>query len=229
MVNGGAARANDPHKSGSATVRVFVQAIQDRHRHVQEYLLPELERHGFPEVTVFTDYERRGHRWNATRIWEAIEEPTITLQDDVLLHPRFGDAVRVIGRHVEAGRMGAVSLFVPPRKVMLEYYGAGYTFVESYNFLWAQGLILSPSFTVGLLEFAPTVESRHDDAVMNRYCKETRNPVWTTLPSLVQHDLRIKSSIGTGTSCGGVRRETVVWDEELDPDSFSEVISVRYV
>lgn len=205
-----------------------MQAIEARHRHIQEYLLPELERQGFTRVQVFTDYERRGHRWNATRIWEAVEAPSIVLQDDVLLHPRFGEAVRVIAGHVEAGVMGAVSMFVPPRKAMLRYFADGYTFVESYRFLWAQGLLLSPSFTAGLLEFAPGVESRHDDVVMGRYCKETRNPVWTCLPSLVQHDLRIKSSIGTGTSCGGIRRETVVWDEQMDPERFSEVRSVRY-
>lgn len=209
-------------------MKVFVQAIEDRHRHVQEYLLPELQRQGCGPVQVFTDYERRGHRWNASRIWGHVTEPSIILQDDVLLHNRFGEAVRVIAGHVEAGAMDAVSLFVPPRKVMLEYWGRGCNFVESYKFLWAQGTILTPSFAAGLLDFAPQVDSRHDDVIMSEYVVHSGRPVWTCLPSLVQHDLTIKSSIGTGTSCGGIRRETVAWDDELDPESFREVRSVRY-
>jgi len=213
-------------------VRVYIQAIPQRHGYVQERIFPALD--SCPVVTetrVFTDWDRHGPLWNAMRIWADIaegQEPALILQDDVILHPDFTVGLREILEHVFEGRMEAVSLFAPPRKVMREWWEQGHNFVENYKFLWMPAILFTARFTRGLLDFAARQDTHHDDTVVGDYSRLSGIPIWNCLPSLVQHDLDVKSSLGTGVSCGGVRRETVTWAETVPDGTYREIRSIRY-
>jgi len=214
-------------------VRAYIQSVPTRAEYVQERMFPALDgQDSIGEIRVFTDHDRNGPLWNAMRIWgDIIErgEPGLVLQDDVILHPDFGTGFPEIVEHVESGRMNAVSLFAPPRKQIREWFESGYNFVENYKFLWAQALVLTPRFVEGLLVYAETADSRlWDDTILGKYGKESGEPIWNCLPSLVQHDLEVKSTLGTGVSCGGIRRETVVWEQSVPQGTYTSINSVRY-
>jgi hypothetical protein len=213
-------------------VRAYIQSVPTRAEYVQERMFPALdEQESISEIRVFTDHDRNGPLWNAMRIWRDIlerGEPGLALQDDVILHPDFGTGFPEIVKHITSGRMNAVSLFAPPRKQIKEWFESGYNFVENYKFLWAQALVLTPQFVEGLLGFAAGQSTRHDDTVLGEYSQLSGMAIWNCLPSLVQHDLEVKSAMGTGVSCGGIRRETVVWEQTVPEGTYASINSIRY-
>lgn len=212
-------------------MHVYIQAVDSRLPFINSMMIPAIRKTGcLFEPVVMVDTERRGPAWNAKRIWRAIAEsgvPGLCLQDDVILHKDFGKVFPAISGHVHQGTMKAVSLFAPPRKIMAEAYRAGHNFVENYDFLWLQAIVLTPEFCAGLYQYAELHESIHDDTILGEYSRKAGLPVWNTLPSLVQHDLNVKSTMGTGRSCGGVKRRTILWEKELPEDVFETIHSTR--
>lgn len=208
-------------------MRTYIQAVPERESYVRTSIVPGLERHGLADVRVMTDHSHNGPLWNASRIWEQVaheREPALILQDDVILHPAFGVHIAAVSRH----GLEAVSLFAPPRKDMTRFYESGHNFVENYRFLWMPGMILSPGFCSGLLEYAGGKDTIHDDSVLGEYSATAGIPVWNMLPSLVQHNLEIRSTLGTATKVGNTVRETRVWDDLISPGHFLTMNGVRY-
>ena len=203
---------------------VHLQAVPQRQAYIEQVILPAIERGGsqVEQVAVWYDHHRHGPLWNATRIWNAVAvgpEMGLVLQDDVLLHADFWEHIPDILRHMENGVMEAVSLFAPPRKSTLEALSGGFNFIETYNFLWMPGMVLSPQFCRGLLGWMGEHPSAtvHDDVVLGCYARECRIPIWVTVPSLVQHDLNVKSAMGTPAAIAGMKRRSPAWRRAVAP------------
>ena len=208
-------------------MRVYIQTVPERRGYLETVLFPALSDQGLTDVRPMSDHDHNGPFWNASRIWEQIAheaEPALYLQDDVILHPAFGHHLSVIAGH----GLEAVSLFAPPRNDMTRFHEDGYTFVENYRFLWMPGMILSPGFCRGLVEYARTQDTIHDDSVLGDYSRLARIPVWNVLPSLVQHNLQIRSTLGTATKVGNTVRETRVWQDDIPLDHYARVRSAPY-
>jgi hypothetical protein len=211
-------------------VRVYIQSVPDRDEYCSTVLVPALEAQGFQDIRRITDHDKHGPLWNARRIWEQIaheDSPALILQDDVILHRDLSWHLSVILAVMKEEGWQAVSLFAPPRADMDRFHAAGYNYVENYRFLWMPGMILTPAFCAGLLQYE-THHTKHDDSVVGGYSSSTGIPIWNTLPSLVQHNLDIRSTLGTANKVGKTVRETRVWDEALVPEHFGTVNSTRY-
>lgn len=213
-------------------IKAYIQAVESRLPYVNQSIIPSLASHGFTNVEVFCDYERISPLWNAKRIWKAIAKqnvPSFIFQDDVVFHKSFGDSVVEILQHFSMGDMQAASLFVPPRKIYAEYFAQGFNFIENYDFLWMPAMILTPSFCQGLLNHAETsAHKKHDDCVVGDYSKENNIPVFNCLPSLVQHNLNLKSTLGTSKTIGRVERRSYVWEKTIKPFHFKPINAVTH-
>lgn len=211
-------------------MEVFVQAVAERVPYIRHVIEPALARAGLPAPKVYVDTDRRGPLWNARRVWEVVAaggEVAMVLQDDVVVHKDAGAALAEILEHVRRGTMQAVSLFVPPRAALTKAFQDGHNFVENYDFLWLQGILLTPQFCRGLVSFTDAMDTRSSDGAMSKYVKASSIPVWNCLPSLVQHDLNVKSTLGTAKKCAGVMRHSKAWLKDIPAGHFAAVRSVR--
>jgi hypothetical protein len=212
-------------------MQVFVQAVRERLPYIQASMAPAIAAAGWESPRLSVDHDRRGPLWNARRIWQGIAEsgrPAVVLQDDVVLRKGIGASVAEVMLHIDSGRMQAVSLFAPPRAVMRRAYDEGHNFVETFDFLWAQGLLLTPAFCAGLVEFSAGMTTKHDDSVMRDYSVAKGVPVFNCLPSLVQHDLNLKSTLGTPKSLLGKMRRSDVWEcAPVPAGHFAQVRAIR--
>jgi hypothetical protein len=205
---------------GSLTVHI--QAVPERRFYVERAIIPAVQKGGdaVDQIALWEDHQKHGPLWNATRIWHAIAGdtlPGLVLQDDTILHADFWDHMPDIMAHVASGDMEAVSLFAPPRALAREAFAMRCNFIESYNFLWMPAMLLTPNFCVRLLEWIvkhPS-ETVHDDVVMGAFGRQTGTPIWVALPSLVQHDLNLKSTMGTAKAIAGKKRRSEVWTKDI--------------
>ena len=212
-------------------MKVYIQAVQERMPYVREWMVPALNRAELTDITFMVDHDRNGCHWNSVRIWEAItadDATALVLQDDVILHARFGSLFAQVMNHFTAQGMSAMSLFAPPRAAMDSAFKAGFNFAENYNFLWMPAIVLSAAFTRGLLEANAKLSAKehggHDDVVVQWHVKQSGTPVWTTLPSLIQHDISVKSSLGHPPKVGKTLRISRLW-QSIPDDHFAKVNS----
>jgi GR25 family glycosyltransferase involved in LPS biosynthesis len=211
-------------------VKFYIQAVSDRLPFITQCIIPSINSQGFKDIHVSVDHERKGPLYGATQIWKKIieqDDRAIILQDDVILHKNFSQSLKEINEHIDAGVMQAVSLFAPPRKIMLESFEKGHNFIENYDFLWLQGVIFTKEFCKGLIKYAETQNTIHDDSVVRDYASSNGIPIWNCLPSLIQHDLNIKSTLGTPTSTGGRLRMSSVWQKNIEQGHFKNINSYK--
>jgi hypothetical protein len=65
------------------------------------------------------------------------------------------------------------------------------------------------------------IAGKHIDVMISIYSKNTKQYVVITIPAIVQHDLEIKSSIGTGAKIGKNKRESRLF-YSVPPDYFKQ-------
>ena len=212
-------------------MKCYIQAVESRYKYIYEHLVIDLMRKpAIRSIEVFTDYDMRGPKWNAERIWGSIADsgkPGLVLQDDVIVHEGFSECLNDLLPHLE--EMQAISLFVPPRKKLDDAADTGINFIRNYDFLWMPGILLHPNFAAGLASYAAERQTIHDDSIVRDYAKSQNIPIWNTVPSLIQHNLTMRSTLGTASVIGGhTRRETRVWSEVIEPGHFRTVNAVDY-
>lgn len=211
-------------------IKAYIQAVESRLPYVNQSILPSLNKHGIANAEVFCDYEMISPLWNAKRIWKAAAQEQATaliLQDDVILHNQFGEHALEITKHIESGKMQGASLFVPPRKIYAEYKEQGFNYIENYDFLWMPAVMFSTRLCAELIKFAETSEHvKHDDSLVKDYLRHTKTPIYNCLPSIVQHNLNLKSTLGTAKKIGKILRHSYVWDKEITAGHFSNINSV---
>lgn len=193
-------------------IKVYIQAIEKRKVYIDEYIVPELHKYGFADIHVMYDKELNGPMFNLTQIMQdAIKQDKthfLVLQDDVIIGEHFGEHVS----DLMTLNIGAISLFCPPRKQYLIEMQNGTRLYTEKNFLWIQAMLYQKRFMFELYTYSIwNPEKKHDDVLVGKFAKDTKNYVRVTIPSLVQHNLNIQSSLGTATKIGNTKRETQVY------------------
>lgn len=208
-------------------MRISIQAVPERTQYIQNHIIPELQKQGNYQIKIFTDYEKRGPLWNALRIWNDIKddsEPSLILQDDIVIHSELSTFLPDLTAHVQTDDCLGISLFAPPRKIMRKSFDQGKNMIKNFKFLWLQAIILNPKYIRELTYFAGNYELRHDDLVLQRFSQRQKIAIWNILPSLVQHNLNIKSIMGHPQKVGKITRQTELWIDTLPANHFMKVI-----
>jgi len=163
------------------------------------------------DIKLFVDSELRGPFWNFKQILAAnqgCKEPVVYFQDDIILGDRFLN-------HLEdllEKNLYCVSLFAPPRQQYAKALLNGFNAYEERKFLWMQGVIFSPDSIKELSEDVEEYSLRSSDLFVQRSFIKRKRLVTICLPSLIQHDLSIKSSLGTPAKLGRTVRESQVFE-----------------
>lgn len=211
----------------------YVQAIPARQDYIEQVISPRLLSGGLVTAIIpIVDHDGRGPLWNALRVWKKVAasgETAFIIQDDSIPHRQFAECARDIIAHVENGTMHAVSLFAAPRKRYDEIAAQNCNFIETYDFLGLPGTIMTPTFASGLVDYAATsTEPKHDDVVVNNYIRASGIPIWTAIPSIVQHDLNVRSSMRHPKSPAGIARRSRLWWKEIPSGWFADIRSKKY-
>ena len=191
-------------------IKVAIQCVPQRAKHVG-IIKKYIESIGL-ECNYYMDFERKGCLWNFKRILSENvnnkETYLLFLQDDIFFNEDFKHHLGNIIEHMSLNEIDAVSLFCPPRGYYIKAFDSGQKFYIEKNFLWMQSVIFSKNYIKGLLDFKNEVHTRHDDSFVSMYAKETENYIQIALPSLIQHDLEIKSAMGHPKKTGNVERKS---------------------
>jgi hypothetical protein len=199
-------------------VPVYIQGVKEREQYINEYIHPALVEQGFLDIHIMYDVDKNGPLWNFNRVVDhAVDSGhpyCIVLQDDVILASNFSKHIDDIMSH----NIPAVSFFCPPRQKYIDEQQMGTRIYTEKEFLWMQGMLFNIEFLKGFQEYRHTdKESFSCDSIMKSYTKKTKNYIRVVIPSIVQHNLDIKSSIGTGKKIGGFLRESPVFFEVKPP------------
>lgn len=192
-------------------MKVAVQCVPSRARSVAS-IKDKITSLGV-EVKPYMDFDHKGTMWNFTRIINdedyIKDDHLLILQDDVIFSESFDYSVFEVLEYMKSNSIGCVSLFSPPRKYYKEEHKKGTKYYVEKNYLWQPAIILSPSFRKGLIDYK--FETTHDDCFVGSYAKENKDYVQVTIPSLVRHDLDIKSTLGTPAKIGKLVRDTYIF------------------
>jgi len=165
-------------------------------------------------VVMLPDHERRGPWWNTARALTYIATEGrggLIVQDDVKIRGKALEA------HLEAlvghlGTYGLISLFAPPQIKYDRLNEQGYHGEVSRNFFWAQMYLVSAKFAQDVLECDAMLDQSkvtiHDE-IRFRYAAQVVGTKMVTLASsFCEHDLDVKSVMGTPPKIGSVVRNT---------------------
>jgi hypothetical protein len=150
------------------------------------------------------------------------------IQDDVILCPNFPLALPLVEAHMRSTGVDIVSLYMPSRQEFDVKYDKGVRGVVKIPTKTIAGVcyIMSPRLQKGLLEFHKSgeyVEGTHDDGFIEEYLVKNRITTYGFLPSLAQHDISVRSSLGHPTSI--TRTSRVYSGESLDNDTLKKYLS----
>lgn len=215
------------------SIKTYIQMVPSRQEIVDALIVPRLQSFDcIGEVVMSSDAEYRGPLWNFIQIAEMIAasgEAGLILQDDVIFHPQFDELMPDIIEHLQT--LGAVSLFCPPRKDFADAYEAGFNWVENRKHLWQPAIALTPEVTTGFLRFASehTDEfGKDDDVALGAYLKSIKSSMWVTVPSIIQHNIAVGSTLGHPQRIGNIGvRTTKIWQKKMDSSHFKELNSTR--
>lgn len=193
-------------------LKVAIQCVPERVKQVQR-IESFIKGIGL-ECKHYMDFERNGTIWNFNRIINDLSyigtSHLLFLQDDVLFSDNFEHHIKDVYRYSLLNNVNGISLFTPPRKYYKDAYSKGTKYYIEKNFLWMQAMLFSPNYLKGLRDFKD--DTSHDDVFVANYAKHSNDYVRVLIPSIVQHDLSIKSSIGTPNKIGKLERKSQLFN-----------------
>lgn len=178
-------------------MKVTIQAVRDREHWVNQIS------HKFKDIEVFYDDQRLGNFGKFIEIinkkWDSYR---LHLQDDVIIAKDLDLHLDSIQKEMELRDIHVLSLFAPARKFLFEQYKKGIRFSEFPNFLMMQGVIFSPDSNHKMIEFYKNrvKKYKYDDVFVRDFLKEYKIKSYVHLPSLVQHNMNLKSTLGHSSS-----------------------------
>jgi hypothetical protein len=128
----------------------------------------------------------------------------VHFQDDVILADKLEDYCNTIVQDIKACNIHLLSLYVPKRKVfpaeLLKNTKKKYYVLD--NFLWCQGLVISPEMLKILDLYSETYkeQDKHDDVFIADCLKKFKLKAYVHIPGLVQHNITFKSSVSHSNS-----------------------------
>lgn len=124
------------------------------------------------------------------------DEYRLHMQDDIIFCDDFVDYLPTLEEMMRKKEINLLSLFAPRRKHMRVQFEKGKRIGSFPNFLWMQCVIMSPLMVSRLKEHAHQYDDKHDDVYVNAVLRAYKDKAFVHLPSLVQHDIGIPSSMG---------------------------------
>lgn len=176
-----------------------------------------------PVVNV--DREWRGPWWNFRFTCELLFADGFThacvLEDDVQLCSAF---LTELGRVVEAVPTAPLSLFTARASIVREADKKGTKLLQRYDLDTAQGLVFPRFQFESLCRWIDAQEAEHPewkfhgDMRIAAWSKARRWPIVHVVPSLVDHDVSLPSTLGhSGRTKSGWRVSPRFYDHALDP------------
>lgn len=124
------------------------------------------------------------------------DEYRLHLQDDVILARNLEDYLPTLEQEVRAREIDVLALYAPRRGHIDASAAAGERFAPFPNFLTMVAVLFSPWAVGAMLEYSSTYSDIHDDFYVQTVLKKTKRKAYLHLPSLAQHNVRLKSSLG---------------------------------
>jgi hypothetical protein len=179
------------------------------------------------DPVIHVDENRNGPWWNFRRVGELLAGEGHThvcvLQDDVILCKAF---LRTLTRVVEATPVDPLSLFTARRSIVREAESKGTKLLRRYSLDTAQALVF-PVFQFGALcrwvdkqerSGVPPAWHHHDDVRIDAWARALRWPIVHVVPSLVDHDTALPSTLGHPRS-GRYGARRAVWFADPQHDA----------
>ena len=142
-----------------------------------------------------------------------IDEYRLHLQDDLMFADNISLYLPKIESYMQNKDLHVLSLFAPNRKLILKQYQEGKVIAPFPNYLWLQATMFSPKFqSVMRSEYNNLSDKsiKDDDVFVAHVMKKHKVKAHVHLPSIVQHNIDIKSSLGHANS---KNRESKVFDK----------------
>ena len=134
------------------------------------------------------------------------------MQDDITYCDDFVDYLPEVERVMRENDYHIISLYAPRRKHMVEQYAKGKRIGTFPNFLTMVCSVMSPWLVSKCLEHAHQFQDKHDDVYIAEILREYRCKAYVHLPSLVQHDITIPSSM---KHANNLLRTSPVFDKDF--------------
>lgn len=210
-------------------MRAFIQAVPSRKTNIDTYLLPKVrEVTCFESVEVSYDMEYQGVSWGFLNILKKARDSNSDVcifQDDVVLHSSFAVQAPDLIEHI--AMMRVLSLFAPPRGSFLKL-PPEVNFVTHKSHLWHQGMMISRLELNDIIAYFESVGlTKQDDEIMGAYLKSRKQSVWVSVPSMVQHNVNMKSAIGNPQTMKGKPRLTPLWRKTVPAGHYKEVNTIQ--
>ena len=125
------------------------------------------------------------------------DEYRLSMQDDLIYSEGFVDYLPHLEREMREKEIHLLSLYSPRKNNVIKAYESGKRYWKSFSGFTTVCTIFSPHLVGLLLDYAPHYTgSQHDDWFVAATCQMNKVKTFVHLPSIVQHDLEIKSSLG---------------------------------
>lgn len=171
-----------------------IQTIPSRFEHAKE----QADEIGIP-CSIYIDKNKDGPFKAFVETLKAFptgDQYRLHMQDDITLTDDLKDYLPEVERQMREKDIELLSLFAPRRKHMDEQFTKGKRIATFPNFLWMQCVVMSPWLCQKLIEHAYQYDDKHDDVYVNAVLRAYKKGAFVHLPSLVQHDITIPSSMG---------------------------------
>jgi len=129
------------------------------------------------------------------------ENYRLHLQDDIIITDNLHENLDYLEQIMVREKIDILSLYANPRKANKEAHARGETIVRLNPFLMMQGVVFSKRFVEILKEEVDASrQTKYDDTFVGDVCKKRKIKAFCHIPSLVQHNLTIKSEIGNANN-----------------------------
>lgn len=143
----------------------------------------------------------------------SVNDYRLHLQDDLMFADNINLYLPTVENHMKTKKLHVLSLFAPNRKLILKQYEEGKVIAPFPNYLWLQATMFSPQFQSALKKEYNNLSDKSikdDDVFVAHVMKKYNVKAYVHLPSIVQHNTDIKSSLGHANS---KNRESKVFDK----------------
>jgi hypothetical protein len=197
-----------------ASFSIAIQGVATRHQH---HIRLEKE---LPRAKFAIDYRitrKVQYTWRAAL---ELADPTadyhLILQDDVTVCPDFEETVlKIIGNIKAACPVLPHLALYCPKRIIAEMRGSSVNFVRLMGGAWGQAHMYPVSRIQEFLEYDAAnfkPDWNTDDGRLEIWSMDTREPIWATAPSLVQHLGANESTIGFSN-----KNKVAAWFAEESP------------
>lgn len=192
-------------------MKACIQTIPERQYHALE----QLSELGLPDTSIYTDYDKVGPFKafiETLREFPSGGEYRLHMQDDITLCDDLKDYLPELERQMRDNNYDIVSLYAPRRKHMDEQYAKGIRIGTFPNFLTMACCMMSPWMVEKCLAHAHQFDDKHDDVYVAAVLSAYKRRGYVHLPSLVQHDISIPSSM---KHANNILRTSRVYDKDF--------------